>query len=392
MLRTGSSVLAALALASVACAGLTQEVPPSGAIGLIGTSWQLVKFEGGNDKVLTPGDKSRYTLSFPNDGAVAVRIDCNRGHGTWKSDGPNRLQFGPLALTRAMCPAGELNDRLVKDWQFVRSYLIKDGHLFLSLMADGGIYEFEPMSTERSSSSAADSQTADQPFLSRLPATFTGTLPCADCPGINYQLNLLSDHTFSSRMVYEDRNASFNDQGSWDTGEDGKILSLRNSHGAVQKYAMQNDATLRQLDSEEHEITSQLNYNLKRSPEFMPLDSAKSSDVSLENTEWELVELNGNKIDPSSNPRKAYFVLNSEKRRVSGSGGCNRLAGNYELNGEHLKFDQMAGTMMACPQGMETEAEFLHALASVSVWKVEGKSLELLDNNGKSLARFTPKR
>jgi uncharacterized lipoprotein YbaY len=35
---------------------------------------------------------------------------------------------------------------MVKDWQYVRSYVVKDGHLFLSLMADGGIYEFEPAS------------------------------------------------------------------------------------------------------------------------------------------------------------------------------------------------------------------------------------------------------
>jgi para-nitrobenzyl esterase len=27
---------------------------------------------------------------------------------------------------------------------YVRSYVIRNGHLFLSLMADGGIYEFEP--------------------------------------------------------------------------------------------------------------------------------------------------------------------------------------------------------------------------------------------------------
>jgi para-nitrobenzyl esterase len=33
-----------------------------------------------------------------------------------------------------------------KDWEFVRSYTIENGHLFLSLMADGGIYEFEPIS------------------------------------------------------------------------------------------------------------------------------------------------------------------------------------------------------------------------------------------------------
>jgi len=44
-----------------------------------------------------------------------------------------------------MCPPGSLQDRIVRDWDFVRSYVIKDGHLFLALMADGGIYELEPI-------------------------------------------------------------------------------------------------------------------------------------------------------------------------------------------------------------------------------------------------------
>jgi para-nitrobenzyl esterase len=48
-------------------------------------------------------------------------------------------------LTRARCPEGSLHDQLVKQWGFVRSYVVRDGHLFLSLMADGGIYEFEPV-------------------------------------------------------------------------------------------------------------------------------------------------------------------------------------------------------------------------------------------------------
>ncbi|HEU4341059.1 MAG TPA: hypothetical protein VFU31_05765, partial [Candidatus Binatia bacterium] len=43
------------------------------------------------------------------------------------------------------CPPGSLHDLIVKHWEFVRSYVIKEGHLFLSLMADGGIYEFEPI-------------------------------------------------------------------------------------------------------------------------------------------------------------------------------------------------------------------------------------------------------
>jgi heat shock protein HslJ len=115
---------------------------------LSGTSWQLVKFQGGDDTVLTPDAKAKYTITFEPDGHVSVRIDCNRGRGTWTSSGPNHLQLGPLALTRAMCPPDSLHDHIVKQWAFVRSYTIKDGHLFLSLMADGGVYEFEPLLTK----------------------------------------------------------------------------------------------------------------------------------------------------------------------------------------------------------------------------------------------------
>ena len=123
--------------------------PQNTAGGLGGTSWQLVKFQGGDDRILTPDDKAKYTIAFGTDGRVSARIDCNRGRGTWKSSGPNQLQFGPLALTRAMCPPGSLHDRIAKDWEFVRSYIIKGGHLFLSLMADGGIYEFEPVGASK---------------------------------------------------------------------------------------------------------------------------------------------------------------------------------------------------------------------------------------------------
>lgn len=114
------------------------------AAGLGGTSWQLVKFQGGDDSILVPDAKSKYTLTFGTDGRVSARIDCNRGTGTWRSSGPNHLEFGPMALTRAMCPPGSLHDRIVRDLSFVRSYVLKDGHLFLALMVDAGIYEFEP--------------------------------------------------------------------------------------------------------------------------------------------------------------------------------------------------------------------------------------------------------
>src|SRR5262245_49330144 len=113
--------------------------------GLAGTSWQLVKFQGGDDTILTPDDRAKYTIEFADGGQLTARIDCNRGRGTWKSTGPSQIEFGPLALTRAQCPAGSLHDQIVRQWGNIRSYVIRDGHLFLALKLDGGIYEFEPV-------------------------------------------------------------------------------------------------------------------------------------------------------------------------------------------------------------------------------------------------------
>ena len=95
---------------------------------LAGTSWQLVEFNGSADTAIIPDDRTKYTITFGGDGRVSARIDCNRGSGIWRSAGSNHIMFGPLALTRAMCPPGSLHDQIVKHWTLVR--LIKDGHLF----------------------------------------------------------------------------------------------------------------------------------------------------------------------------------------------------------------------------------------------------------------------
>ena len=130
---------------SVTSPGGAEVQQPATVVSVGGTAWRLVRFQGGDGAVLTPDDRTKYTITFAADGNVIVRFDCNRGRGRWTSPGPHQIELGPLALTRAMCPPGSLHDHLVKQWPFVRSYTVKDGHLFLALMADGGTYEFEPV-------------------------------------------------------------------------------------------------------------------------------------------------------------------------------------------------------------------------------------------------------
>jgi putative lipoprotein len=123
--------------------------PPVSASPLQGTTWQLVKFHGGDGTTLTPDDRTKYTLEFAAGGHLATRVDCNRGTGTWKATGSSQLDLGPLALTRVKCPEGSLHDQIVRQWTFIRSFLIKDGHLVLVLLADGGTYEFEPRASKQ---------------------------------------------------------------------------------------------------------------------------------------------------------------------------------------------------------------------------------------------------
>jgi heat shock protein HslJ len=154
---------------------LPSAVGQDAAASLAGTAWELVKFQSSDDTMLTPDDKSKYTLAFDAKGNVSVRLDCNRGRGTWKSEGPNPLQFGPLALTRAMCPAGSLHDQIAKDWEYVRGYVLKGGHLYLSLMADGGIYEFEPAGATRPAQAGDAPQGAGSDIAARGPFAFSCT-------------------------------------------------------------------------------------------------------------------------------------------------------------------------------------------------------------------------
>jgi heat shock protein HslJ len=182
----------ALLLAAIACGVRAPAPPQSAAVALGGTSWQLVRFQGGDDTLLIPDDPAKYTIAFATDGSVNARIDCNRGRSTWSSSGPNQLQFGLLALTRAQCPPGSLHDRIVKHWEFFRSYILKNGRLYLSLMADGGIYEFEPSGESKTSKS-------NSPVAFMGPFEFT----CTSAAGGNQRITATFYRTSPAMVLLE---------------------------------------------------------------------------------------------------------------------------------------------------------------------------------------------
>jgi heat shock protein HslJ len=111
---------------------------------LAGSSWQLVQILSMDDTDVVPDDGAKYTLTFTDDG-VNILADCNRGTGAYTSQSPGQLTFGMIASTRALCAPDSISDTFMKQFQWVRSYVFKDGNLFLATMADGAIIEFEPL-------------------------------------------------------------------------------------------------------------------------------------------------------------------------------------------------------------------------------------------------------
>jgi heat shock protein HslJ len=118
---------------------------------LADTEWRLVEIQSMDDAVGTtrPDDPSKYTMKLNRDGTVNMVLNCNRAFGNWiikpgRETSSGNFEFGPLASTRVLCPPPSLDERITADSGFVRSYLLKDGRLYLSLMADAGIYVWEP--------------------------------------------------------------------------------------------------------------------------------------------------------------------------------------------------------------------------------------------------------
>lgn len=101
-----------------------------------------------------------------------------------------------------------------------------------------------------------------------------------------------------------------------------------------------------------------------------------STDSSLFGKRWILVAIDG----ASVNTTKPYIEFDDKAKRFSGDGGCNRIAGGFELEGNNLKFSRVISTRMACLDSelQEIETKFVNRLEQTTNFQIEGASLSLL--------------
>jgi heat shock protein HslJ len=112
--------------------------------------------------------------------------------------------------------------------------------------------------------------------------------------------------------------------------------------------------------------------------------------LSLEGTAWSLDSIAAGSDAVSSVVAGTEPTLLLDDGAASGSGGCNRFHGGYELEGAGLSFGPLATTKMACEEpAMTQEDTVLRALGSVATWSIEEDRLTLADANGDLLLGYT---
>ena len=116
-------------------------------------------------------------------------------------------------------------------------------------------------------------------FPVTLPASFSGVLPCADCPGMEYRIEFRDDGSYRMRTTYQERGADgagkdVDDSGAWQLVLDGTRVTLRSDANTTMTFAIRDPDTLRLLDKSGHEFKTKLNYDLKRTATYAPIEAA----------------------------------------------------------------------------------------------------------------------
>lgn len=96
------------------------------------------------------------------------------------------------------------------------------------------------------------------------PASYEGTLPCADCSGLRTVLAIWPDSVYRLAQTYEGKSTTpVVTMGRWRLSE--SVLSLETDNGIPMLYRRVGDDTLTLLDQQGQPIATSLNYSLQRS-------------------------------------------------------------------------------------------------------------------------------
>jgi copper homeostasis protein (lipoprotein) len=116
--------------------------------------------------------------------------------------------------------------------------------------------------------SAPATAPSEVPFdIKGFAGVFSGTLPCADCPGIDTTITLNRDGSYTVHETYQGKpGKGFDSDGTWTAEENGKRVRLDPNSKSEQDrlFAVASQDQIDQLDGEGKPIDTQAPHALKR--------------------------------------------------------------------------------------------------------------------------------
>jgi uncharacterized lipoprotein NlpE involved in copper resistance/heat shock protein HslJ len=245
---------------------------------------------------------------------------------------------------------------------------------------------------------------------------YKGILPCADCEGIETEISINENATYTLKTKYLGKGSKvFEQHGTFSWNKQGNTIVFENIKNAPNQYVVTKNSLI-QLDLSGNKIkgTTANSYILTKQKkaienENAPLEKKATVNlndrmeakmmvksvnpaigkVTLAETKWQLMVLNGKAVKQTG--KQLYFLkLNSKDGKFNAYAGCNTLMGNYAMPSSFgISFSNTIATKMACPK-MEVERRFSQMLGEVDSYTLQENILQLKKGKKEVLAIFEP--
>jgi heat shock protein HslJ len=109
--------------------------------------------------------------------------------------------------------------------------------------------------------------------------------------------------------------------------------------------------------------------------------------ATLTNTYWKVLRLGGTEVAAGEGRREPNLILREGDGRFTATVGCDQIGGSYRLSADRLEFLPEATAGSSCPAPLdEWERQLGEVLTEAVGWRIDGQTLELLDEDKATLA------
>ncbi|MFL7837987.1 MAG: YbaY family lipoprotein [Candidatus Promineifilaceae bacterium] len=127
-----------------------EEETETGEPALTGVVWSWTEFTDPVQGILSIEDPSVYTVTFLEDGSVAIKADCNNGSGSYVADEDGAIDITVGAVTLALCADDSLSDQFIQYLDAAAIYFFDNGDMLMDLPVDSGTLRFAAGDAEAS--------------------------------------------------------------------------------------------------------------------------------------------------------------------------------------------------------------------------------------------------